>query len=119
MKTIPALFLTHTCTIQRRSRSGTDVDGRAIYTWSNNATEVPCRYLPQTKVEIGPDVEVHRQAPRLIVGPSVDITEDDRVTDIVRTSDSATLEAGPVQVTSVIDPGGEGHHLEVELERIS
>ena len=115
-------ILIHTCTIQRKTATGTDAHGHETFTWDNLATLVPCRLetLPQREVQIVSDQRVVIEDLNIMLEPGVDITEDDRITTVVRTADSAALE-GTFSVLLVVDSEDDSttlHHREAKLDRI-
>jgi len=120
---IPSSLLTHNCTIQRRSTGSTNAVGQPVYTWANLATGVSCMYEPmRSGVDVGEQLgkfELLVTQPKLYLLSSQSISIDDRISNVVRTSDSAVIEAGPLSVTQITDPGGEGDHLEVSLEKVA
>ncbi len=115
-------ILIHTCTIQRKSATGEDAHGHETFTWGNLATAVPCRLeaLPQREIQSVSDQRAVIEDLNIMFEPDVDITEDDRITTVVRTADSAAL-AGTFSVLLVVDSEDDSttlHHREAKLDRI-
>lgn len=120
-------ILIHTCTIQRKGTGSTDESGAKVGAWTNLATGVAC--LLEDKSILDDQVQVTSSAKGVFVEALLflpgdrDITENDRVASIVRTSDSATIQSGPLYVLEInrIDDPDEGdeHHVEVLLSRMA
>ena len=107
-------LLTDTCTIRRFTDTGVKDDlGRPVVTWTSLATLVPFRLDDGggREIIIGKEVVIADFAGFFKV--TQDITEKDRVTDIVR--DGVTLVSKECDIRLVETPGGLNHHKEVAL----
>ncbi|KKL20077.1 hypothetical protein LCGC14_2459080 [marine sediment metagenome] len=99
-------MLNATGTIRRYSSGSPDAHGNPVKTWSDLATDVPCRLQPRRGREAVQPTQVVVGSHVLFLEIGTDITERDRVV-------VATL---TYEVLFVGDAAGQGHHLEVELE---
>jgi len=118
-------LLNSTCTIQRKVDSGlVDADGQTIFTWTTLASGVACRL--EGRASLNRVKSIERGIPERTVveedlmyfPPLTDITEEDRVTALVRTADSETLYDVPLSVLLVtrVDDDSEEHHVEANVD---
>lgn len=115
---IPTSMLNCTCTISRPTTSGVDAAGQPVRTGQTSTTGIACFFDDARMRRISQDLTLDVSNPLLIVGPDVTVAPGDEVTAVTRTADSVVLAAGPLRVVGVEDPGGQGDHLELELERV-
>lgn len=112
-------LLVHTCTIERNTPT-TSPSGEPIASWSEVDTEVACRYAQ--KRQTFPSEALTAEQVRndlLLLSHDADIQEGDRVTDIAWRVDATSVDAGPFEVTSVLDrTSTRAHHISAALERV-
>ena len=77
--------LTHRCTVQRKSQSGTDGHNNPTYTWADQDTDVHCR-LFEKKLRTLTDQQAEFVVVteyRMLFERSADVLAGDRITDVV------------------------------------
>jgi hypothetical protein len=102
-------LLIHTCNISRATSGTADSYGQPTKTWTNIATNEPCR-LAQTggrEIKVGAEVVI---AQYKLFLDNTDITERDKI----------VMGTGTYEVLLVEQKSGiNAHHLECYLERVS
>ncbi len=110
-----AAHLIHTCTISRRTASGSDAHGNTTYTYTD-ATNVPCRYV-EKRERVWTETEGARieRSILLMLPPSQEVAEGD-IVSAVTLEDGSTLEKR-YRVRSVLQRRGRAaSHRSVSLE---
>tara|TARA_R100000306_G_scaffold51440_1_gene48426 strand:+ start:346 stop:705 length:360 start_codon:yes stop_codon:yes gene_type:complete len=110
------LFI-HKATIQRRTASGTDPAGHPTYgAWANSSTDVASRYDERGESSRAGLMQYNVLRPMLFFPIGTDVKMNDRITDIKR-ADDTVISPGPFGILGIADPAGEGHHLQVTIEK--
>jgi hypothetical protein len=114
-------LLIHTCDISLLSQGSADDYGTPAKTYTLNYESEPCRLVSTTGREIKVGAEVVISDWKLFVDNSVNVDEQDRVSNILLAStggvvDSSTFEVILVQIRS--DGIGE-HHKELSLQKVA
>lgn len=121
--------LIHFCTIQRDEGSNLDESGKPISSWSDLATEVPCllegypvRMIGRGGVQVFDTMKGVVELLNLMLPAGTDVEAADRITTLVRRSDSVALENGPLYIQEVnhVDKPKDAaeHHVELVLKRL-
>jgi hypothetical protein len=109
----------HTCIIQRGSLSYASFTGEPTRTYSNLGS-FSCRYVEDQEriADEGAGLQMLEE-PFLMLPSGTDIQEEDRITNIVFTRGSASVESGPLTVEELYKRNSTtSHHIYVKLERI-
>ncbi len=114
-------ILTMTCTVQHTTETTTDAHGQPIIDdWtSDQDTGVPCLLEGTASNEVIDGKRIVVKDFNLMLPAGTDITEDSRVVNVARTSDSSVVEAGPLsvlRVTACDEIGGGAHHIEAMMD---
>lgn len=109
--------LIHRCTIQKPTTGATDGYGQPSVTWTEDATNVPCRLNWHSASEKLWEFEGVIADYKLFVGNNVDVPETCRIVD-VKDADGNVVDAGPFDIVSRqrFDTE-EYHHQELLLKR--
>jgi head-tail adaptor len=110
--------LIHQATVQRTTPSQS-ASGELVDSWSDAGT-IDCR-LVQRRERIANEavgflmLEEHR----LLCNAGEDVTEEDRIADVVLRADDSSVDAGPFSVEEVLTRNtGSAHHMSLKLERV-
>lgn len=108
--------LIHTCTIQQRAGTSSTDDWEGE-SWTDAATGVRCLHQRRTERELNTrTMSSTRVQQDVLYMERRTVTQQDRVTNIVDRN-GTVLEAGPFDITGVVDMGGQGRFLKVYLKR--
>lgn len=93
--------LDHTCTIQRRSQTGTDPTGNPIFSWTDLLVDEPCHYWESSEEELVGNETAILTRRRLVIQSNKGVEPNDRVTQLVGYDD--TTIANEMDILHVLD----------------
>ena len=108
-------LLIHTCTLQPRTRSGTDATGNAIEVDGTPVTGVPCR-LQTLRGDERPRDDSVVATHRLFLDSDQTVDELTQVQSVVDRDGTTLLAVGDVAYVDSVSDGRGGHHFEIALE---
>lgn len=112
--------LIHICTVQRTTPAQSST-GELIDSWAD-VGDVDCRYVQKKMDYAIESVSLQEELQHLmLMNNGEDVIEEDRIVDIVRKSDSVSVDTGPFTVESLLERNANmasGHHVSLNLERI-
>lgn len=122
-------MLNMTCTIQRDDGTGgTNERGKVIKNWANHLTNVLCTIQSKAVAVGDTSVQVIDAAKAVVnqwvlwLPPDIDVVISDRISNVVRTEDSAVIQAGSLYILErnpFNDPElGDEHHVELLLQEV-
>jgi len=114
-------LLIHTCDVSSYSEGDRDAYGNKVKTWTVVHESTPCRLVSTIGREVRFGAEVVISDYKLFVEDSVDITEHDRVSNILLASTGAVVDASTFEVLLVQrrTNGASQHHREVYLQKVA
>jgi hypothetical protein len=114
-------LLIHTCDISLLSQGAADDYGIPAKTYVETYSDEPCRLVSTTGREIKIGAEVVISDWKLFVDSSVNVDEQDRVSNILLASDGSTVDSSTFEVILVqLRSNGIGeHHKELSLRKVA
>lgn len=123
-------LLVHSCSVVQASEAANDY-GHPTQSWTSGATTttgIACRLSEvsmQARAELASlAVQASHMlwmawsgAPSSLRASTAERTH--RITNVLRRSDSSSVDAGPFDVKHVANAGGEDHHLKLYLQRVN
>ena len=114
-------LLIHTCDIGALSQGVQDDYGNPAETWPLSYTSQPCRLMSTTGREIRVGAEVVISDWKLFVDGSVNVDEQDVISDLLLASSGAVVDSATFQILLVLPKsnGVSEHHKELALQRVA
>lgn len=103
----------YTCTIRRATKEATK-SGEDRHTWSDNQTGVECRLWRMSSKERFDQALDELVSHRLYFAYGTDVLQADQIADVVGPDGTTLITLADIEGVNV-DPGGQQHHVEVDL----